>query len=225
MQTVGVSSQNDPVFPDLAFNLPVPERQLTELPNGQLTIGIGVMNYYGWDNASARRNEIHETYVAELTNFLCWLVNDGYRVRLIMGALSDRVAIDDILRRVGDRCGQSALLHLIAEPAYSLEQLMYQILETELIVATRFHNIVAALRAGRPVISIGYAEKNDALLKQVGLGAFCQSIELLDTSRLIADFQSLINARGLFKDKVDRAVDHLRRHLQDQNAYVLDKLV
>ena len=83
---------------------------------------------------------------------------------------------------------------------------MYQILETELIVATRFHNIVAALSAGRPAISIGYAEKNDALLEQVGLGAFCQWIEGLDTSRLIADFQTLIDARGLFTDQVHRAV-------------------
>jgi polysaccharide pyruvyl transferase WcaK-like protein len=225
MQTVGVSAQDDPVFPDLAFNLPVPERPSSELPNGQPTIGVGVMNYYGWDNASAHRFVIHETYVAELTQFFCWLIAHGYRVRLLMGALSDQLAIDDISQRVAAQCGQSASLQLIGEPAHSLQQLMYQILETELIVATRFHNIVAALRVGRPAISIGYAKKNDALLAQVGLGAFCQPIEELDLSRLVADFQSLVDARGPFSDQVRRAVEQLRGHLQDQDAYILDKLL
>jgi polysaccharide pyruvyl transferase WcaK-like protein len=102
---------------------------------------------------------------------------------------------------------------------------MYQIIETELIVATRFHNLVAALRVGRPAISIGYAKKNDALLAQVGLGAFCQPIEKLDLSRPIADFQSLVDTRGPFSDQVRRAVEQRRVHLQHQDAYILDKLL
>lgn len=146
-------------------------------------------------------------------------------MRLLMGALADQLAIDDISQRIAAQCDLGASLHLIAEPAHSLQQLMHQILETELIVATRFHNIVAALRVGRPAISIGYAKKNDALLAQVGLSAFCQPIEELDLSRLIADFQSLVDARGLFSDQVRRAVEQLRRHLQDQDAYILDKLL
>ena len=225
MQTVGVSERDDPVFPDLAFNLPVPKRPLSALPNDHLTIGVGVMNYYGWDNASAHRFEIHEKYIAQLTQFLCWLIAGGYRVRLLMGAVSDRLAIDDISRRIADQCGQGATLHLIAEPVYSFQDLMHQIYETELIVATRFHNIVAALSVGRPAISIGYAKKNDALLQQVGLGAFCQQIEELDLARLIADFQSLVDARGPFTDQVHRAVGQLRGHLKDQDAYIIDKLI
>jgi polysaccharide pyruvyl transferase WcaK-like protein len=225
MQTVGISAQHDPVFPDLAFNLPAPKSQSGELPNGQLTIGVGVMNYYGWDNASARRFEIHEAYIAELTQFLHWLIARGYRVRLIMGALSDQLTIDDISRRLATQYGHCAALPWIAEPACSLQDLMHQIIETDLIVATRFHNIVAALSVGRPAISIGYAKKNDALLEQVGLGAFCQQIEKLDLSRLIADFQSLVDARGLFTDQVHRAVEQLRGRLRDQDAYILGNLI
>jgi polysaccharide pyruvyl transferase WcaK-like protein len=222
---VGVPTQDDPVFPDLAFNLPVPECPSSELPNSRPTIGVGIMNYYGWDRDSARRPLIHETYIAQFTQFVCWLINHGYRVRLLMGAASDQPAVDEILNRIVVRCGQRCSPDLIAERAHSLQQLMCQMLETELIVATRFHNIVAALRVGRPAISIGYAKKNDALLAQVGLGAFCQPIEELDLSRLIADFQSLGDARGPFSDQVRRAVEQLRGHLQDQDAYILDKLL
>ena len=119
-ERLAYSERDDPVFPDRAFNLPVPKRPSSELPNGQLTIGVGVMNYYGWDNASARRFAIREIYISELTRFICWLIAHGYRVRLLMGAFSDQLAIDDVSGRVADQCGQGALLQLIAEPAHSL---------------------------------------------------------------------------------------------------------
>jgi polysaccharide pyruvyl transferase WcaK-like protein len=225
MQTLGVSAETDRVFPDLAFNLPVPKRGSSQLPNGQLTIGVGVMNYYGWKNTSANRLEIHETYIAELTQFLHWLIAEGYRVRLIMGAASDRLSINDISQRIATQYGHCDKPPLIAEPAYSLQELMHQIIETDLIVATRFHNIVAALSVGRPTMSIGYAKKNDALLEQVGLGAFCQSIEKLDLPRLISDFQSLVDGRRQSADQVHRAVEQLRARLRDQDEYILAKLI
>ena len=225
MQTVGLSAQDDPVFPDLAFRLPVPRRPLSELSGELPTIGVGIMNYHGWDLASARRAEIHEIYVAELTKFVCWLIAQGYRVRLLIGALSDQLTVNDISQRIAMQFGLGATPQFIAEPTHSLLELMQQICETQLIVATRFHNIVAALSAGRPAISIGYAKKNDALLEQVGLGAFCQPVEELDLSRLIADFQSLVDTLDPLTGQVHRGVEQLRGRLRDQDAYVLDKLV
>ena len=223
MQMVGLSAPDDPVFPDLAFKLPVAERASSRPPNAQLRIGVGVMNYYGWELASARRSAIHETYIAAVTEFILWLIEQGYRVRLMMGALSDQLVIDDISRRIADQCSPGSAL--IAEPAYSFQELAQQIMETDLVVATRFHNIVAALSVGRPAISIGYAKKNAALLEQVGLGSFCQQIEELDVPRLIADFQSLVDARSLFADEVHRAAEQRRERLQHQDAHLLDTLI
>ena len=62
--------------------------------------------------------------------------------------------------------------HVVAEHAQSLTEVMQQISETELLVATRFHNVVCGLMMGRPVISLSYARKNDVLLADMGLGAF-----------------------------------------------------
>jgi polysaccharide pyruvyl transferase WcaK-like protein len=226
MQTLGLPVQADPVVPDLVFNLPAPECASIELRNGQPpTIGVGVMHYYGWDRASMRRSEIHETYVARVTQFICWLLEHGYRVRLLMGALSDQQSFDDVLRRVVAQCGQPAAACVISEPAHSLQELMCQIRETELIVATRFHNIVAALKVGRSVISIGYAEKNDRLLAEVGLQAFCQPIEGLDVMRLVEQFQSLFREREQFSDRIRDAAEQFGRRLEDQDTHLLEKLL
>jgi polysaccharide pyruvyl transferase WcaK-like protein len=52
------------------------------------------------------------------------------------------------------------------------------------VVATRFHNVVAALLLAKPVLSIGYAAKNDELMADMGLAAYCPAIEELDVERL-----------------------------------------
>ena len=53
-------------------------------------------------------------------------------------------------------------------PARTLHDVMQQMADTDIVVATRYHNVVCALRMSKPTISIGYAEKNDALLRRSG---------------------------------------------------------
>lgn len=225
MRALGFPAQ-DLVFPDLVFKLPEPEYAPVELRNGvPPTIGVGVMHYYGWDRASASRAQIHETYITQVTQFVCWLLDHGYRVRLLMGALSDQLSFDDVLRRVATQRGEPAAAYVVAEPAHSLQELMCQIRETELIVATRFHNIVAALKVGRSAISVGYAEKNDALLAQVGLDAFCQPIEGLDVARLISEFQALFHEREQFSKRIRDVTEQFRKRLENQDAHFLEKLL
>ncbi len=52
----------------------------------------------------------------------------------------------------------------------------------EVVVASRFHNVICALRLARPTISIGYAGKNHHLMRQMGLEDYSQDIEHLDAS-------------------------------------------
>jgi polysaccharide pyruvyl transferase WcaK-like protein len=225
MHSLGVAPLEDPVFPDLVFNLPVPKHPSCEFPDRLPTVGVGIMHYFGWDRSSPLGPAIHDTYLGQMTQFVCWLLDHGYRVRLLMGARSDQLSINEVLRRVAAQRGQPVTPHLIVEPAHSLQELMLQILDTETIVATRFHNVVAALKVGRPVISIGYAEKNDALLAQVGLEAFCQPIEKLDLARLITEFQTMFERRAQFGDGIRRAAEQLQSRLADQDAYILDRFL
>ena len=46
------------------------------------------------------------------------------------------------------------------------------------VVATRYHNVMCALKLAKPTISIGYAQKNLSLMADMGLAEFCQSARL-----------------------------------------------
>ena len=183
MAGAGCDTSRDTVAPDLVFGLPLPgatERRAADAP---LLVGLNAMAYYGWSHDPARGQEIHRAYTGKLAAFAQWLLDEGHQVRLFIGEDRDLTAC----RALHDRVG--ALLP--ARDARSLHELLAQFAETDLVVATRFHNVVAALLLAKPVLSIGYAVKNDELMADVGQGAFCQAIEELDVVRLKEQFRQL----------------------------------
>jgi polysaccharide pyruvyl transferase WcaK-like protein len=72
------------------------------------------------------------------------------------------------------------------------------------------------LRIGKPTISIGYSEKNDALLAEMGLAEYCQSIEQLDVARLEEQTLQLIADRLALEDRVRRVGARFQRRLREQ---------
>jgi polysaccharide pyruvyl transferase WcaK-like protein len=61
----------------------------------------------------------------------------------------------------------------------------------ETVVATRFHNVLAALACARPTIAMAYGGKHRALMAQMGAEEFCHDIRELDVERLKEQFMSL----------------------------------
>ena len=93
----------------------------------------------------------------------------------------------------------------IVQEIMDVNELSNQIVMTDFVVASRFHNVLRALMLERPVIALGYHEKHDLLMKGMGLEHYCQRIEDFTCERLIEQFTSCI-----------REVDQIVRQIQDQ---------
>ena len=100
---------------------------------------------------------------------------------------------------------------------------MAQIADTDVVVATRYHNVVCALKLGRPTLSIGYADKNDVLLAEMGLGEFCQHIEKLDVDLLTEQFQKLAAGRKVYERTMRQTNARFRDTLLHQDALILGR--
>jgi polysaccharide pyruvyl transferase WcaK-like protein len=202
MESIGFDTRNDPIYPDIAFKLPTPAISRTHNADSSLTVGVGVMTYRGWRNHSRRGPVIYAAYIEKISCFVVWLLDRGFHVRVLTGETGDRHAVDDVLTRVATALPDLPQGRVLASPIRSLHDLMRQIAETDIVVATRFHNIVCALKLGKPTISIGYARKNDALMADMGLGRFCQHIESLDLDRLFEQFTQLIADRQDYEERI-----------------------
>ena len=170
MESIGFDARDDQVYPDLAFKLPSPPMPRRQRPDGRLVVGVGVMTYLGWRNDATRGAAIYRGYLDKLTTFVLWLLDHGYAVRLLMGDAADQRAVNDLLANLSAARAALPKDRLVFETMSSLHDLMRQIAATDVVVATRYHNVVCALKLGKPTVSVGYAEKNDVLMAEMGLG-------------------------------------------------------
>jgi polysaccharide pyruvyl transferase WcaK-like protein len=210
---MGVDTSRDEVYPDLVFALPVPEG--TEREPG--TVGVGVMDYHGGNDDRASADTIYANYLATLKRFVRSLIDDGRRVRLLTGDESDQSVVREILADVDPS-------RVVAEPVSSLAELMEQIAVVDVMVATRYHNVLCALKLCKPTVSLGYARKNDVLMAEMGLAEFCQPAQALDFDRLVEQFTTVESrSQELRAVMVERNVV-LRQRLEHQFKILSDVL-
>ncbi|WP_406065266.1 polysaccharide pyruvyl transferase family protein [Streptomyces sp. NBC_01077] len=194
MRAMGVDTARDEVYPDLAFALPTPSERAT--PG---LVCVGVMDFHGGNDDRARAEEIHRRYVDGATAFVRALVREGRPVRLLTGDACDATVVAAILHAV------DSPLVTAAETA-SLADLMEETGAADTVVATRYHNLICALKAGTPTLALSYAAKSDALMARMGLDAYRHPAREVDADRLLEQFRAL-----------EKRSAELRRTLAERN--------
>ncbi|QGZ94046.1 polysaccharide pyruvyl transferase family protein [Terricaulis silvestris] len=208
MQSIGVDEAASSVLPDVAFLLPSPPSP-PRAAGGKVTIGVGVMKYSGW----RKDDKIYENYVATQARLIRWLEEQGHGVEILVGQTNDWHAVHDI----GERLGRS-LVDASRQHMGSLHDVMLACASTDVVVASRYHVQIAALQLGRPVISLSYAPKNDALLEQAGLQGFSQDINQVDFELLTRQLEILTREHEHYAAIVAERVSAMRKRLRDALA-------
>ncbi|GGV40365.1 membrane protein [Streptomyces longisporoflavus] len=204
MRAMRVDTKRDKVYEDLVFALPTPSANEPAGPPGPVC--VGVMDFHGSNDERARAAEINRRYLDGTTAFVRALVEDGRPVRLVTGDDLDRPVAEAILDAV------DSPLVTAAETA-TLDDLMKEMAAADTVVATRYHNLICALKVGTPTLAVSYSAKSDALMDRMGLGAYCQSARDLDTGRLLEQFRAL-----------EQNSAEVRRALVEQNQLATRRL-
>lgn len=171
MAGIGADRSDARVCPDLAFGFLAPDATPPEPMSDPLTVGVGAMSYGGWSRLG--EGPIYDTYVECLTGVVTALTADGHRVRFLVGQPCDLPVVHDIIAR----CPAEVSAGLEVPEIETFSQLLHAVAATDVVIATRYHNVVAALLMRRPVVSLSYAPKNVELLSPLGLSGFDCSVE------------------------------------------------
>ena len=197
-RSIGEVGRPGTVAPDVAFHLPDPVGVAVRPGH----VVIGVMTYWGAADDPGRGPAVVEAYERRMTEVVQRLLDAGRSVTLLVGDTADLELADRLERRVRDArplVGDA----LAVSRATDLAGLMAEMAAAEVVVASRFHNVICALKARRPVVSLGYAGKNADLLERFGLTGYDQPIDAFDVERLLADVDGLTATQ----DEVTRGVD------------------
>ena len=206
MGKLGVDERQSLVLPDLAFLLPAPPT-LARAPDAPLTIGVGMMNYRGWRDSAA----VFDAYVDIHARLIAWIDAKGFKTRILIGQTpTDLVAVRALEKRVG-----RSLMSPEEEKMNSFHDAMRAAAVTDIVVASRYHVQIAALKMRRPLISLSYGPKNDALLADAGLETFTQDVHHVAFDDLTRQIETLIAERARYGAIVDARVSAMEAKLRD----------
>ena len=212
----------DRVYPDLAFGLPdavLPPEQNGSEQRGRV-VGVGLMAYIGRYNVPDPRFETQRRYLESLGVFVEWLLARDYNVRLLLGD-GDREVVDELKSVLRERLGSYDESRVVDEPIESVGDVLAQIAATDVVVATRFHNVLLAMVLGKPVIAISFHHKCDALMNQMQLSEYRHDLNEMNPQVLIEQFEALERNRDDVKRTLDQGVESARRALDEQYDLLL----
>jgi polysaccharide pyruvyl transferase WcaK-like protein len=224
LESIGFSRDGDRVCPDLAFSLP--QSTLPEVAaekRGRPVVGIGVMEFPATLTTGKPDAVVHRAYLERLATFAGWVLDRGYDVRVLIGDFTyDREVLKEFRALLMDRIPADAAGRVIDSPAHSVEELIAQLAGTDMVVATRFHNVVLSLILGKPVISVSFHHKCASLMKRMGLSAYTQDMSDLDVDRLIEQFRELEKNAEALRASVRRRSEESRTQLDEQYRVIFD---
>lgn len=221
LRTIGFSTDNDAVYPDLVFNLDqvvLPRPRVYTRPRP--VIGIGLMDDPGRYSAETPSNATHLSYLHALGALVHWLLIRDYDVRLLVGDVYDIPVTRFFTESLTHNGSIGTRGRLFNEPAASADQLLSQVASTDLVVATRFHNVLLSLLLEKPVIGITFHHKIVSLMTQMGLAEYCLDINTLDVQRLIQQFCELKHDADRVKSVIRQKTKECRQALDQQYAAI-----
>jgi polysaccharide pyruvyl transferase WcaK-like protein len=212
MASLGVDERRSVVACDLTLLLPTPPAPART--GAAVVVGVGLMNYRGW-----RRNEaIYRRYIGQMAQFFAWLKSKGYGWRVLIGQTpTDLIAVNDVEARLG-----FALMSAEDRRMESFQAVLDAVAATDVVVASRYHVQIAALKRRVPVVSLSYGPMNDALMQAVGLAQFSEQIERFESAALAKQCQRLIEARAHYAALVNEKVSAMETALPRQLEAFLD---
>jgi polysaccharide pyruvyl transferase WcaK-like protein len=218
LEAIRTDVKNDLVYPDLAFSLPQSMIPINHDPTRQrVVIGVGLMNYHNRLGRSGSDETIYRDYIRRLASFVVRLLENKYTVRVLIGDFVwDQGVRQDLRMELEDRRLNYEDGRIIDEPASSVDELLSQLSSVDVVVSSRFHNILLGLMLEKPVIAISYHEKFQPLMNGVGLGGYCQDIEHIDVDELIGKVVRLQENASVIKLEIARETESYRAALDEQ---------
>jgi polysaccharide pyruvyl transferase WcaK-like protein len=222
---IGLRTKHDRVYPDLVFGLPpemLPEES-TRAHHTRRVVGLGLMLYAGKYSFADPAPKTYSAYLDALAVFAQWLLERDYDIRLLLGD-ADTVVIEDFKAALRERLGEDEPEHIIERPIESVDDLLTALAETDVVVATRFHNVLFSLLLDKPVIAISFHHKCSSLMDTMNLSEYCHEIDHMDADRLIEQFQDLEQNREAVRCTITKGVRRARAALDDQYDFLFASL-
>jgi polysaccharide pyruvyl transferase WcaK-like protein len=218
--------RDDPVYPDLAFGLPaLSRRRGTPRPSSPArrgrVVGVGPIGYQrpgNWPEADEQR---YGGYLDTIADVVVRVLAVGDRVRFLKGeAHYDQLVVDDLVAELARRGVAVDGRALAGDEIDTVDDLVGALVDCDVVVTSRFHNVLIALAMGRPVVALSYQHKIDALMDEFELGELCLPLGAATPGAVLERLERTRSLTG-FAERAAAVAERARRELDEQHERLL----
>lgn len=198
------------VCPDTAFLLEAHTTKLAEDLSKQKADSPIVGFSVSWKAAHQSNNpEIYLRSMAALADYAVKSI--GAKIVLIPNEFSADKALDDVyiaretLKKM-EKNGQA----IIVSENYTAQQFKGIIRQCDVVIASRYHTIIASLSQAIPVLAVGWHAKYPEVLRLVGQEQYFCSVESLDFDVLKEKFDQLWQSRDDIRKEISSVLPEIR---------------
>lgn len=218
MESLGRDVRGDAVRSDLAFAIPCPAAPPARSLGERGTVGLGVMSYGGWSGSTSGPQ--FEAYLRLMGEVIDGLLAREHRIQFMVGQPNDYKAVGVLVARSVAR--GVARDELSVREILDFRALLTAVGDTDCVIATRYHNVVAAIMMERPVISLSYAHKNASLLADLRAPMLDRHADVATAAWVLDALDSVAVRRSMIEVLVNPCVR--RRWIHDIRDEVSDIL-
>ncbi|RQW05767.1 hypothetical protein EH222_09610 [candidate division KSB1 bacterium] len=211
VEGLGLRKKNH-VYPDLAYSLPVTRKNNNNVETA-LTIGISPISANAW---TSDKDAEYIRYRDGLFSFVKWLAENGYRVSLFPSqVIMDTPIIDEMMNEL--KLNHPRLSARVeAKNVATLNDLIAQIGEVDLVIAARLHAVLLSTLMLKPVVAISYNRKVDILMRDLGCHEYSIDIAKTSLTSFKERFTDLCNNIIPVRELIHRQVDSYVQQLDEQ---------
>lgn len=214
LEKIGFNAEQDLVCPDVVFGLSPSNLFSGARAAPRRVVGVGLKDY-----GTSERLEptAFREYLDTMAGFVGWLQAQGYGVRLLVGDFQyDSRVVEEFVEILKRRNISTCAPLLMTEPALTVQELLRQMSDTEVVVSPRYHNLVLALIQGKPIIALSDHAKLESLAVDFGLAQYHLPLRALSLDDLIGRFQLLETDAERLKPYIAAKLETYRRALSTQ---------
>ncbi len=216
LKGIGFRTKRDRVYPDLVFGLPRASLPAGGAPGERRpVVGLGLMVYAGRYSVRNPSDETYHGYLESLVIFAERLLGQDYDIKLLLGD-GDTAVIQEFKDVLLGRLGSYDEARVSYQPLTSFQELLSQLDATDIVVATRFHNVLFSLLLDKPVIAISFHHKCASLMNEMGVSEYCHEINQMNADTLGRQFQELVRNAEEVRHTIKQRVEESRAALDEQ---------
>jgi polysaccharide pyruvyl transferase WcaK-like protein len=217
-------TQNDPIFPDLAFSYDFQGHSNGDTkkhPSKKIIFGLSPIAYLSswWPKQNSL---VYSSYLQVLKEIILELLTNDIMINIFTTDSPDIYAIEDLFNLLKKQSVDPSDSRIKEVKTRSVKELVTLISTVDIVMASRLHGIIISHCLKKPVLALSYDKKVNTHMAAMEQLQYCYAItQELDSKKIVAGYYDMVKNKDCIAQGIGSKITDYRHLLSRQYNNIL----